>query len=123
MKDFDITKAKQGHPVIRRDGRAVRIVCFDRKCDDGYPIVALIEDEDGEEQIQTYMADGRIYADQCISSGDLMLKAQKGAGWINIYKSSQNVFCDGVFDSKDEAMKSISDYEKCIDTVRIEWEE
>lgn len=40
MKPFNLELAKQGHPVITRNGKKARIICFDRK---GEPIVALIE--------------------------------------------------------------------------------
>lgn len=40
MKKFDLELAKQGHPVQTRNGRPVRIICWDRKSE--YPIVALI---------------------------------------------------------------------------------
>jgi len=38
------------------DGQRVRVICTDRKHDD-YPLVTLVEDE-GEEAIVTYTADG-----------------------------------------------------------------
>lgn len=31
MKPFDLELAKAGHPVQTRDGRPVRIICYDRK--------------------------------------------------------------------------------------------
>lgn len=42
MKPFDIELAKAGYPVCTRDGRPVRILCFDRKSVDGYSILALV---------------------------------------------------------------------------------
>lgn len=47
MKPFDLEAAKAGKPVCTRDGRKARIICFDRNWE--YPIVALIECENGEE--------------------------------------------------------------------------
>ncbi len=46
MKEFDLEKAKAGHPVCTRDGRETRILCFDRK--GGSPIVVLVKDADNE---------------------------------------------------------------------------
>ena len=43
MKEFDIELAKQGHPVCTRDGRKVRVLCYDALTEDGMapnPIVA-----------------------------------------------------------------------------------
>lgn len=31
MKEFDLEKAKAGHPVCTRDGHEARILCFDRE--------------------------------------------------------------------------------------------
>ena len=47
MKPFDLEAARAGAPVQTRDGRAVRIVCFDVK--DEYPILALVKIFDGRE--------------------------------------------------------------------------
>ena len=44
MKPFDIELAKAGYPVCTRDGRPVRILCFDRKSVDGYSILALVDE-------------------------------------------------------------------------------
>jgi len=41
QKPFDIEAAKNGAKVERRDGKPVRIICYDRVGDD-YPIIALI---------------------------------------------------------------------------------
>lgn len=41
LKPFDLEKAKQGAKVVTRDGRPVRIICWDKLDDDNtYPIVA-----------------------------------------------------------------------------------
>jgi hypothetical protein len=49
MKEFDLELAKAGHPVCTRDGKPVRIVCFDAKGD--YPIVGLEYNTDLEDNI------------------------------------------------------------------------
>lgn len=61
MKEFNLELAKQGHEVQTRDGDPARIVCYDRKSEEGYyPIVALIEKE-GEEETYFYTSDGRYF--------------------------------------------------------------
>lgn len=42
LKEFNIKAAKAGKPVCTRDGRKVRILCYDLK-GAKYPIVAAIE--------------------------------------------------------------------------------
>lgn len=117
LKPFNLEAAKAGKPVCTRDGRKARIICFDRN--DLYPIVALIECEDGKEIIGAYSKEGQteIYE---IKGTDLMMLPEKKEGWVNVYK-------DGLLDTKSyntkkEAFDKASprDY---VDTVKINWEE
>lgn len=74
MKPFDLERAKKGEPVITRDGRNVRIICFDHKSvDKSYTIVATIYNDDCEE-FQTYRNDGRFNYDNRDSYRDLFMK-------------------------------------------------
>ena len=56
MKKFNLEAAKLGKPVCTKDGKKARIICFDKKGD--YPIVALVESEDGKEKLQDYKING-----------------------------------------------------------------
>lgn len=47
-----------------RDGRPVRIICVDRE-DDDYPIVALINWENGKDRISTYTTNGKGIKESC----------------------------------------------------------
>lgn len=53
---FDVEQAKQGKSVCTKDGRPVRILCYDR--DDALPIVALIRQWNGEQSVATYTMEG-----------------------------------------------------------------
>ncbi len=44
MEKFNLTKAKQGSPVITRDQRKVKILLFNRSSNN-FPIVAIIENK------------------------------------------------------------------------------
>lgn len=75
---FDIEKAKaiqngelEGK-IVTRDGRSVRIVCFDRKSYE-YPIVALIE-KDSIENYGIFCIDGRLNINGNDANGDLFLQ-------------------------------------------------
>lgn len=75
---FDIEKAKaiqngelEGK-IVTRDGRSVRIVCFDRKSYE-YPIVALIE-KDSIENYGVFCIDGRLNISGNDANGDLFLQ-------------------------------------------------
>lgn len=47
QKPFNVEEAKNGARVERRDGKPVRIICYDR-VDTAYPIIALIKSYNGE---------------------------------------------------------------------------
>lgn len=120
MKPFDLEAAKAGKPVCTRDGRKARIICFDRNWE--YPIVALIECENGEEMISACDKDGkaRIYETQ---GTDLMMLPQKKEGWVRIYKSASNVYylSSNIYKTEEEAKHS-SDC--CyVGASKISWEE
>ena len=117
LKPFDIQKAREGKPVCTRDGRKARIICFDRN--DLYPIVALIECEDGKERIGTYSKEGETEIYEIKGTG-LMMLPEKKEGWVNVYKG-------GLLDTKSYPTKKEA-FDKAgpegyIDTIKISWEE
>lgn len=121
LKPFDLEAAKDGKPVCTRDGRKARIICFDRNWE--YPIVALIEYENGEEMISACDKDGkaRIYETQ---GTDLMMLIEKKEGYVNIYTNPRvgdRYSSNTIFPSKEEAIqgitKSLGNY---INTTKIE---
>lgn len=128
MKEFDLEKAKAGHPVCTRDGHEARIICFDRKNDS--PIVALVEDS-GIESTFCYDNMGRYSDDGKECSYDLFMESVKQEKWINIWKSlSGDIVSDGYFyssksEAKLRAKNRMNDsnlflYHK---TVKVEWDE
>lgn len=116
MKEFDLEKAKAGAKVCTRDGREVRIVCFDRKST--YPIVALVRNNDGE-KVQLHLLNGTYLNSGVIHHSDLMLAGEKKEGWVNVYG---NGCCGKVYTTREEAIKGMIGME-CVDTIHIEWEE
>ena len=117
LKPFNLEKAKQGKPVCTRDGRNVRIVCFDAKCD--LPIIALVTNIGGSESLMRYYSNGN-FTNLNETGCDLMMISEKKEGWVNVYKG-------GLLDTKSYPTKkeafnkaSLNDY---IDTIKIEWEE
>lgn len=119
LKPFNLEAAKAGKPVYTRDGRKARIICFDRNWE--YPIVALIECENGEEMISACDKDGkaRIYETQ---GTDLMMLPEKKEGWVNLCKNnSGDTLAVGVFPNREEAVSNCPPFYLC--TIKIEWEE
>lgn len=118
LKPFDLEAAKAGKPVCTRDGRKVRIICFDAECNK--PIVALIYDCNKETVFQ-YLKSGRFFVDQ-IDKYDLMMLPQKKEGWVNIYKDFEDTVCC-IYSTEKEALEEKETEEDYITTVKIEWEE
>jgi len=120
MKEFDLEAAKKGAEVCTRDGRNGRIICFNRKTPN-YPIVYVVENDFGVEEILTATLYGRFY--DCEGNpkhrNDLMMKSLKKEGWINIYDDGDAKRF--IYASKDEALRFAC--EGRIDTVKVEWEE
>lgn len=119
MKPFNLEAAKAGKPVCTRDGRKARIICFDRNWE--YPIVALIECENGEEMISACDKDGkaRIYETQ---GTDLMMLPEKKEGWVNLCKNNHgDTLAVGIFSNREEAVSNCPP--TYLSTIKIEWEE
>ena len=74
LEPFDIEKAKAGAKVVTRDGKSVRIKCYDKQGDD-LPIIALINNK-GIEEIRCYDNNGEFFK-HCEGSYDLMLEETK----------------------------------------------
>lgn len=115
MKPFDIELAKKGHPVCTRDGRKVRILCFDRKTLH-YHIVALIENAPEDEEVVIYPDTG-IYDAPDKSDEDLMLYTEMNTGYINIYED--NTVSPIIYRTEEEA-KKIAD-SNIKETIKIEY--
>lgn len=85
MKEFDFEKAEAGAKVITRDGRAVRVRCFDRKSD--FPIVALITEQDGSESIGSYTDCGKPYTDSKVARPiDLFMAPVEETYWFSRFE-------------------------------------
>ena len=117
LKPFDLQAAKAGKPVRTRDGRKVRIICFDSKNDPRRPIVALVEHNDNE-LLYEYTIEGKERFSHISTTGtsDLMMLPEKKEGWVNVYKHF-------AYRTKEEAQSNINPDNEFIDTIKIEWEE
>lgn len=122
MKPFDLELAKQGKPVCTRDGRNARIICFDRKNLDNYPIVALV-DNNGYEVHYYYTNKGNFnsYAEDSL---DLFMAPEKHEGYLNIYgKKNMRYTSSLIHDTFEKAVELGKDGKEYITTVKITWEE
>lgn len=122
LKPFDLEAAKKGKPVRTRDGSKARIICFDKK---GViaPIIALIEDEDGDEGTYFFHQDGRVYDDRD-NDYDLMMLFEKKEGWVNVYNDYGTYHSTYIYKTEKEAISQAGTLAKnYVATVKIEWEE
>ena len=124
MEQFSLEKylANLSRKVVTRDGRNARIICTDMKSEN-YPVVALIENGSGYEQIFTFSKNGE-YAVNESSRSDLFFAPEKHEGWVNVYPDDKiigELCCRYVFHSEEEARQNRG--EQAIATVKIEWGE
>lgn len=112
--------------VVTGDGRKVKILCTNRKS--LYPIVALVENHDSDnESVCSYRENGLYSMFSQSEENNLFFAPEKHVGWINIRRSDSNRYYIGqtkLYNSKEEAdeVAKIND-STFIKTLRIEWEE
>lgn len=107
--------------VVTRDGRNVRIVCTDVK--GSAPIVAVIEEKDGTENVFRYEPDGIMHGYHDI---DLFFAPDVHTGWINIRKESfygRNYWPSVIFSTEEEAKEAAVKSDGTVYTTKVEWEE
>ena len=122
MEQFSLEKylANPSRKVVTRDGREARIICTDMKSTT-YPVVALIENGSGYEELITFSKNGE-YAVNESSRSDLFFAPETHEGWINVYEEGANRYLEGcIYVTKEEA-KRMRGY-GYITTIKIEWEE
>ena len=125
MKPFDIEQAKAGKPVQTRDGRDVRIICFDAKLKDtskDTSIVCLITClEDGMEYLFSYFRDDGKWHSSQESTHDLFMKSEKKEGWVAVLKDGKLSF--NIYATKEEAELIFVKDSDFVAVAKIEWEE
>lgn len=113
LKPFSLGLAKQGKPVCTRDGRKARVLCYDFKQNEEYPILVAVENKDGKECALLYSNDGisEMYKS---SNNELVMFTEKKEGWILLRKDGYT------FDNEEVAKKNCTD-EQFV--AKVEWEE
>lgn len=131
MEQFSLTEYLKNpdRQVVTRDGRAVRILCTDRNYDN-YPVVALVQVHLRGGQLRDdpycFTKDG-LYLDHSETQKDLFFAPEKGdkhqEGWINIYEHDMNVRYPSftIYNTEKEAKRERGN--RCVATIKIEWEE
>ena len=125
MERFNLEKylANPSRKLVTGDGRKVKILCTNRKST--YPIVALVENHDSDnESVYSYRENGLYSMFSQSEENNLFFAPEKHTGWINIFRSKDASVGTGIlFNSKEDAEeigKFSTDY---VTTIKIEWEE
>jgi hypothetical protein len=120
MKPFDLERAKAGDPVITRDGRPVRILCFDGPHED-HPIVGMTGTN-----IMTF-TDAGSYLTSFELSVDLFMATTKKEGWVCIHRNAHGFLAPGTAFCASKAV--CEEYgtkiygSAFVAAAKIEWEE
>lgn len=113
LKPFNLEAVKADKSVCTRDGKNVRVICFDKV--GAYPVVALVQEE-GMETCHFYSKDGKCV--DCGNEYDLMMLCEKKKGYVNIYS---NLIHD-TLENADKVRKHINN-SNYMYTLEVEWEE
>ena len=77
MEKFDLKQVRRGAAVCTRDGRNATVLCTTRKGE--YPVVAMVENGDVAEIVETFARDGKVYVTGRNRDMDLMIKREGSA--------------------------------------------
>ena len=125
MKPFDLEAAKRGEPVICRDGRKARILCFDMITDEMYCLPALILDPINNKEIfRWFNLEGKFLAVDPHDS-DLFMDPKVKNFYLNIYRDGPNgiPYTANTFRTLSEASTAAKDIKNFIKTISFEVEE
>lgn len=127
MKQFNLAEYLKNpeRKIVTRGGYPATIVStiFHQE---NYPVVAEVCFSNyDKKQSYSFTANG-LFLDSSEDSRDLFFAPEKHEGWINIFKSSNDLAFLGqsrIFASKEDAKKDGKDCECYVATIKIEWEE
>lgn len=130
MREFNLEEAKKGHPVCTKDGKDVRIICFDAKFGGGFTIIALVKTAAISEEIISRYNEFGVNVNSSYPQGyNLVMKTFKKSGYVNLHKmiptSDDLTPMGGIYPTEDDAKANISESfkETYCTTAKIEWEE
>ena len=126
MEQFSLEKylANPSRKVVTRDGCPVRILCTDKKSYNEQ-IVGLIMGNSGMEFISTWTQQGKQFINTD-RPNDLFFAPEKHEGYVNVYRSLDKdcaYYLGNIYNSKAEAENKRGTSDKCVATIKIEWEE
>lgn len=124
MKQFDLKEylANPSRKLVTGDGRKVKILCTNRKSP--YPIVALVENHDNDnENVCSYRENGLYSLYSLSEENNLFFAPEKHEGWINLWRNKNRVEAGIIYDSKEKAEEIGKFSTNYVTSIKIEWEE
>jgi len=97
IKPFNLEAYKKGAKVQTRSGAEARIICTDAKVYH-FPIIALIETEDGGEHAECYTSEGRLYSKGELDALDLVIVEEVEQ---EFWSDKENKIANGYFIESD----------------------
>ena len=124
MRPFNLDEylKNPGRHIVTRKGTDAKIICTDGS-NKTYPIFALIQNEEYKD-VLSYTNDG-MNVKGYESPFDLFFATEKKNGWVNLYKSGNNVIfgSNRPYNSEEVGKDNIMLAFDYITTIKIEWEE
>ena len=126
MKQFNLKEylANPNRRVVTGDGRNVRIICTDSKIRH-YPIIALVEEPSGFENIFSYTEGGQMVSYEPLKKYDLFFAPVKYEGWT-LFTKSLGISHIGptIYATREEAQRMRENYPGRYGAiVKLKWEE
>lgn len=100
LKPFNLEEAKAGKAVCTREGKPVRILCFDLRGSD-YPVIAAVLSDTGE-ALMSYDEQGRHRHNE-ESEDDLVMCLTRHTGYIIVCVGDNKTIITNIFTSLDSA--------------------
>ena len=127
MEQFSLEKylANPSRKLVTGDGRKVKILCTNRKST--YPIVALVENHDSDnESVYSYRENGLYSMFSQSEENNLFFAPEPHEGWVNLYKwANKDCACyiGSIYNSKAEAENKRDTSDNYVATIKLEWVE
>ena len=127
MEQFSLEKylANPSRKLVTGDGRKVKILCTNRKST--YPIVALVENHDSDnESVYSYRENGLYSMFSQSEENNLFFAPEPHEGWVNLYKWANKdcaYYIGSMYNSKAEAENKRDMSDNYVATIKLEWEE
>lgn len=96
---FDFEAAKRGEPVVTRDGKRARIVCWDMK--GNYPLIVIAPNYDETEGVYAIGINGCFNARE--SNLDLFMAPKPIKKWRVVYRGADDNAAQRDFETREEA--------------------